>query len=134
MYPILILTASVTTLLLDMIWLGYLAKDMYMQHIGSVLRLNAGALAPQYYAAAVVYIAIIAGLFIFVLPDTLDQPLYAAYKGMWFGIITYAIYDFTNLAILNHWSLTVSCVDALWGGFLCGMTCYITAQVYALLK
>ena len=35
-----------------------------------------------------------------------------------FGLITYATYDLTNLAMLKDWPLLVTVVDLLWGTFL----------------
>ena len=132
-YILLIAVATTTALFLDILWLGYLAKDLYIQSMGPLLRLDQGALAPNYFAALVVYVAIIAGIFIFVLPQTLHQPAMAGWKGMLFGCITYAIYDFTNLAILAHWPWWVCFIDVLWGSILCGVTSYITAFAYTLI-
>jgi uncharacterized membrane protein len=37
------------------------------------------------------------------------------------GLVTYGIYDMTNLAVLEKWTLTVSLADIAWGGVLNGM-------------
>lgn len=34
------------------------------------------------------------------------------------GLCTYAIYDFTNYALLDQYDLGFAAADALWGGFL----------------
>ena len=34
------------------------------------------------------------------------------------GLCTYAVYDFTNLATLNNYSLRFALMDSLWGGTL----------------
>jgi len=34
------------------------------------------------------------------------------------GLATYAVYDFTNYAILEKYSLTFALMDSLWGGTL----------------
>lgn len=34
------------------------------------------------------------------------------------GLCTYAVYDFTNLATLNNYSLRFAIMDSLWGGTL----------------
>ena len=34
------------------------------------------------------------------------------------GLCTYAVYDFTNLATLNKYSLQFAIMDSLWGGVL----------------
>jgi len=34
------------------------------------------------------------------------------------GLCTYAVYDFTNLATLNKYSLQFAIMDSIWGGVL----------------
>jgi uncharacterized membrane protein len=39
--------------------------------------------------------------------------------GAFFGLVTYATYDLTNLATLKGWPLGVTIVDIAWGMTLC---------------
>ena len=39
-------------------------------------------------------------------------------RGFILGVTTYGIYDFTNMATIDGWSLTNVIVDTLWGGIL----------------
>lgn len=45
---------------------------------------------------------------------------YALGAGMFFGLITYATYDLTNLATIKQWPIIVTVVDLLWGTVLSG--------------
>lgn len=118
--------AVIVFLVLDLLWLSVIAKKLYIQHLGNFLRLENGQITANYAAAFVVYCALVAGIFIFVLPLS-SSPLCALYYGFCFGVISYAIYDFTNLAVISNWPVLICFIDVAWGGFLCGVTSYITA-------
>lgn len=120
------LIATVTFLVLDGIWLGYIANQMYINELGSLLRLKDGAIQANVYAAIVVYIALIGGLLVFVIPKADNSILHALFWGAMYGFVTYATYDFTNLAVLANWSLRISVIDVIWGMTLCGLTCAVT--------
>lgn len=101
-------------LLMDFIWLGFIARPFYGRQIGSLMGNT------NYAAAAVVYILLAAGVVLFALPHAKSYPQ-ALLWGAVFGLITYGIYDFTNLAILKNWTLTISVADMLWGGVVCAV-------------
>jgi uncharacterized membrane protein len=121
----LLLLISSTMLVLDGLWLGFIAKRFYIAEYGSMLRLDGNSMKPLLSAAAVVYIALIAGVLLFVIPKAAGNALAALGWGALFGIIVYAVYDFTNLSVMANWPLKVTFIDTLWGGFLCGVTSYV---------
>lgn len=124
-----IIILTVLFLILDSLWLGYLSKQLYLDTIGPLLRLKGKSLQPNWIAALVVYIALISGILIFVLPKAHYDPMQALLWGSIFGFVTYATYDFTNLAVLTNWSLKVSIIDTLWGMILCGLSSSLTALI-----
>ncbi len=97
---------------IDMIWLGFIAKNFYQKHIGQLLTPNI-----NWTAAIVFYLMFIGGLVVFVISPAIEKSSwhYALIYGAMFGLITYATYDLTNLATLKDWSLTVVIVDMIWG-------------------
>lgn len=121
--------ALISMLSLDFIWLNYVGKRFYLEGIGKLLRLNSnGSIDPNYYAALLVYGALIIGIFSFVIPlahNSLERFLYGAL----FGLLVYIIYDFTNLAIVNNWPLKISIIDSLWGMILCAITSFLTGLI-----
>ena len=127
------LIATIVFLILDAIWLGFLAKQMYINSIGSILKMSNGAMDPNWGAAIVVYVALIAGLMIFVIPKANNNALMALIWGGLFGMITYAVYDFTCMAVLSTWSLQMSVIDTLWGMVICGLTSFFTVYLSQLL-
>ena len=104
--------------LVDMVWLGVVAKGFYRRHLGTMLspKVNWGA-------AILFYLLFIAGLLIFVIRPALAQGalLSALPLGALFGLISYATYDLSNLATLRDWPLIVTVVDLVWGTALGGL-------------
>jgi len=47
------------------------------------------------------------------------------------GIIIYAVYETTTLAILKNWTYKTAIIDTIWGGTLFALTTFI---VYAIKK
>ena len=83
------------------------------------------------YSAVLVYIAIALGIMVFVLPkiDTTKTTMVRLndsllYGGL-FGMISYAIFDFTTHFMYEGWSIYVSIMDTLWGGLLCAIVSFI---------
>ncbi len=102
--------------IIDLIWLGIVAKSFYQKNLKHVLSPNV-----NWTAAIIFYLMFIAGILIFaVLPGLAKESLrHAALWGALFGFFTYATYDLTNLALLKDWPLNIVIVDILWGVVLC---------------
>lgn len=100
---------------IDMIWLGFAARNFYRENIGQLLKDNV-----NWTAAIIFYLMFIAGLILFVISPAIEKSswTYALIYGALFGLITYATYDLTNLATLKDWSLPVVIVDMIWGMIL----------------
>ena len=109
-------------LVLDMFWLLVLARNFYQQQIGQYMRPD-----PNLYAAGAFYLLFIAGLLYFAILPGAHAPLHAALRGAFFGLLTYATYDLTNLAIMRDWPLLLTMVDLLWGSALCAVVAAATA-------
>ncbi|WP_412755566.1 DUF2177 family protein [Legionella longbeachae] len=107
---------------LDMIWLGFIAKTIYAENIGMLLRTSGEGMAPIWWAAAVVYVCITLGIIYFVLPGAQGNYLQALAGGVVLGFVTYGIYDFTNYSILASWPWKITIIDFIWGMLLCGLS------------
>ena len=110
-------------LVLDFVWLALLMSGFYKTALGSLARTSGGAMAPNWPAAAVVYVLAAAGLVAFVLPRlTPGAPLWQAWAwGALFGLVSYGLYDFTNYSTLSGWPFRLTIVDTLWGATVCGL-------------
>ena len=107
--------------LIDLLWLGVVARDFYRQRLGYLMR-------PQinWTAAIVFYLLFIVGIVIFALKPALEagSPMRALAYGALFGFFTYATYDLTNLATVRDWPLMVTVVDMAWGTVLCALVAW----------
>jgi uncharacterized membrane protein len=103
---------------IDMIWLGVVAKGFYRKHLGSMLSPKV-----NWAAALLFYLLFIVGLVVFVIRPALvsGEPLKALLLGAFFGLISYATYDLSNLATLKDWPVVVTVVDLVWGTTLGGL-------------
>ena len=107
-------------LLCDMLWLGLIAKKMYAEAYGSMLRLDAqGNLNPNYWAALLVYVALVIGVVVFPAAKAGNSPMMGLIWGALFGLITYGVYDGTNYAVMDQWPGYIAIIDTLWGTCLC---------------
>lgn len=116
------ISATIIFLLLDMVWLGLVAKKLYLTQYGTLLRRSGDKIIPLWPAAIIVYLLLVLGVLFFVLPKANGNSLLALAWGAAFGFIVYGVYDFTNLSIINNWPLAITFVDVLWGTALCGVT------------
>lgn len=102
-------------LVVDLIWLGVIARDFYRDALGAVFAVEIDlGVAFGFYALYVL------GIVIFAVAPALDRAdwRHAALFGGLFGLFAYATYDLTNMATLRDWPTIVSVVDIPWGVFL----------------
>lgn len=105
----------VAGLILDLIWLGFIIGDFFKQEQGDFYNPRFGA------AAVLAYVIMSAGIVFFVLQHpSVTSVKSAVMVGALFGFTLYAVYDFTNMSILNQYSIKFTVVDILWGTFLGG--------------
>ncbi|MBC7468942.1 MAG: DUF2177 family protein [Ramlibacter sp.] len=96
--------------LLDFLWLGVVAKNLYREGMGQLL-----AAGPNWGAAAAFYLLYPIGLVVFAVLPSGGDWLRALTLGALFGLFCYGTYDLTNLAVLKDWPLALSFVDIAWG-------------------
>ena len=100
---------------LDIIWLGFVAKNFYQNQIGFLMKNEI-----NWAAAFVFYLLFVLGLVLFVIGPAVEKNswVHALLFGALFGLVTYATYDLSNLATLKDWPLLVTVVDLAWGATL----------------
>lgn len=112
----LLLAITITLLVLDLLWLGVVAKSFYSKELGSQLKSP-----PNRTGAILVYLLLVVGIYLFVFGNGLaTSRISIVFLGAVFGLIVYGVYEFTNLALVNGWPLKVVIVDIIWGIFLSG--------------
>jgi uncharacterized membrane protein len=103
--------------LLDILWLGVIAKGFYARQMGHLMRDDV-----QWPAAVVFYLIYVAAILVLcVLPAVEKQSLARAIgTGALFGLAAYAAFDLTSLALLKGFPLEGALVDLAWGTVLTG--------------
>lgn len=106
--------------LIDLVWLGGVAKGFYARHVGGLLREGV-----NWMAAILFYLIYIAGIQVFVLVPAEangSSVMHTAVRGGMLGFFAYSTFDLTCLALFKNWSLTVTVVDMVWGTLLTAAT------------
>ena len=103
---------------LDMLWLGLVAKPFYHKHLASLLRPDV-----QWVPALAFYLLYVAAIVVFVVQPAVEKESLARAVGMgaFFGLVAYATYDLTSMALIRDFPLVVVLVDLAWGAVLTGV-------------
>lgn len=115
--------AVVVFFIIDLTWLGVVARSFYQAQLGHLLRTNVN------WAAAIVFYAIfVVGIIVLAVWPAVDRQSlgHAVFLGALLGLVTYAAYDLTNLATLDGFPFKVVVVDMVWGTVLCAAVSGIT--------
>lgn len=113
----------VVFLAIDAVWLLLIAKNLYSKYLGYIM-----AKSPNLVAAFIFYLIFVAGMLYFVIDPAIDKESWqhALVAGMFFGFVTYATYDLTNLATIKDWPIHITIIDLAWGTFVTASTCVIS--------
>ena len=118
--------AALTFVAIDAMWLGTIANKLYKTQLGSLLREQ-----PQMLAAVLFYALFIVALVFFVVQPALARNswTYALCAGAFFGLVTYATYDLTNLSTLKDWPVKITVIDLIWGSVLSAVVSVATYHI-----
>jgi uncharacterized membrane protein len=115
--------AVVVFFIIDLIWLGVVARSFYQEQMGHLMRANVN------WAAAIVFYAVfVVGIIVLAVWPAVDRQSlgHAVVLGALLGLVTYAAYDLTNLATLDGFPIKVVVVDMVWGTVLCAAVSGLT--------
>lgn len=115
-----LIIAIITMILLDSIYI-YLTNTIYSDLLRSI---QGSDLKIKIIPALLVYVFLVGGLYYFILVP--KRPIIDAFI---LGLVIYAVFDLTNLAILDKWSYKIVIMDSLWGASLFAMTTFITYKL-----
>ena len=117
------LIASIIFVVLD----GFFINLINPAFSSQIAAIQGSAMKPNIIAIAVTYVFLLFGLNYFVLRKHMEPK-----DAFLFGLVIYAVYEFTNLATFSKWSLYLSIIDTLWGGTLFGVTTWIVKRLSSL--
>jgi len=107
--------ALATLLLLDLAWLGLVARAFYQRELAPLLRPDV-----QWAPAVLFYLVFVGGVLLFAIAPALASGSLgrAVLLGACLGALAYATYDLTSLALIRGFPLRVAIIDILWGASL----------------
>ncbi|MCM2254206.1 MAG: DUF2177 family protein [Vicinamibacteria bacterium] len=104
-----ILATAATMLVLDLAWLGIVARGLYKSALGHLM-------APEAFwpAALLFYLFYVSVIAVWAVFGT-DAPAAAARRGAGLGFVAYTTYELTNWAVLRDWPAWIVPIDIAWG-------------------
>lgn len=96
-------------------------RDYVVRKLAFLMEMHEGKARIQTIPALLSWVSIVIGLVVFVIPQS-ETVGEAALLGAAFGLVSYAVFDFTNLSFIKGYSWEFSIVDMAWGTFLCTLT------------
>jgi len=116
MFDFFILITAIVLIVIDAIYLnlmkGYFEKQIQIIQ-GSKPQI-------KYTGVLICYLFLVIGLYYFII-----KPKKSVSDAFLFGLVVYAVYESTNYALFNKWSILTLVMDTLWGGILFALTTYI---------
>ena len=106
---------TLTFFAIDLVWLGVVARGFYQSQLGHLMRE-----APVWPAALLFYGLYIAGILVFAVLPSLEAGSLprAVALGAFLGLVAYATFDLTSLALFRGFPVLVVSVDLVWGTVL----------------
>ncbi len=108
-------TAAVL-LVCDLVWLGLVARPIYAELMGPLLRDPA-----NWVAGLIFYLFYVTVCWLHAVRDA-PTVLVALKKGAGLGLVGYAVYELTNWAVIAGWPAVLVPIDIVWGVVLTGLS------------
>jgi len=118
-------------LAVDVIWLSTAGRSIYFVELSGMLKDR-----PDFLVAFIFYVIFVAGLVGFVISPAMaaGDVLYALKMGAFFGLVSYATYDLTNLSSLKGFTAKIALIDLAWGTFLSATVSSLTVLALRFFK
>lgn len=115
--PLAFIIIGILFLIIDSIWLSVIMGPLFKNMIEKIQQEK---FQMNYFGAIGSYASLITGCVASTKIANLSGPIWkrALPAGVW-GLLSYAVFDFTNLAIFRNYSGTLAIADMLWGGVVC---------------
>jgi len=120
MFDFKLLLSAITLVTIDFIYLSSI-KDYFAKQ---VRRIQGSDMKINYFGVLICYIFLIIGINYFII-----KPNRSVQDAFLLGLVIYATFDFTNLALFENWSIITSMIDSLWGGILFAATTFVVQKL-----
>ncbi len=114
-------------LIIDLIWLGLLARPFYQSQLGPLMKEDV-----NWGAAILFYIIFVVGIVVLAVFPAIQREsfLHALALGAMLGLVSYAAFDLTGLATLQGFPGTMAFVDLVWGTVLTATVSAVTYKIW----
>lgn len=110
------LATFVVFVIIDFVWLGVIAKSLYREQLGALMRTD-----PIWSSAILFYALYVAGILWFVVYAKPEATFFQVFlSGAFFGLVAYATFDLTAHAVLDKFPGSIVPIDLVWGALLTG--------------
>lgn len=120
-YVLTMIFGITTIVILDFLWIGYIANNLYRNSLGNLLKDKFSL-----KVAFLFYFIYVSGMYLLVFDygrnDVVESVII---KSIVYGVIAYSTYNLTNLATLKLWPPSLVIVDILWGAILTLITAIV---------
>lgn len=116
MFDFILLISAILLLSIDFVYL-HLIKGYFNYQIKQV---QGKPMEINYLGAALCYLFLIVGINYFII-----KPKKSVSDAFLLGLIIYGVFETTNYALFNNWSIFTVIIDTLWGGILFALTTYL---------
>jgi len=125
MFNILFLVSAILLVVIDFIYLNIIRSYFENQ----VKKVQGTPLHVNFLGLILCYIFLIFGLNYFII-----KSKRSAYDAFLLGILIYGVFETTNYALFNKWSIFTVILDTLWGGTLFAIVTFIINNLRLLFK
>lgn len=121
-------------IILDGLMIYFYMGKTFSKMVGKIQ--NGEPMIPKIFPAILAFLVLAFGIYYFIIEKVRDNNILidSLKYGFVFGFVVYAVYDFTNLATLNNYSIKVTIIDILWGSTLAFLVTVLTKFTIKLFK
>ena len=120
MFDFAFLLSAIIFVTLDYFYLG-LMRGYFENQVKNVQGIP---LKMNLLGAIICYIFLIVGLNYFII-----KPNKSIQDAFLLGLVIYAVFETTNLALFQKWSWMTVILDTLWGGILFALTTFLVSKI-----
>lgn len=107
-----------------------MTKSLIIREFGNLVVVEAGSIKINLFAGLTAWAVIVLLVYFFVIRSGYATSYQTALGyGALMGLLSYAMYDLTNLTFIKGYSNLFTMVDIAWGTFLCGMVALVMYSV-----
>ena len=126
-----VLVSCIVLLILDISWIMLVMRHKYNEMIP---RIQNSPMNVNIWYAAVAYMLMLFGLIWFVLRNIKDGTVLEKLRdsflnGFMFGVVLYGVYNCTAGSVFDNWSIKITLIDCMWGGFVYFMSAFLGSLV-----